>query len=589
MDNNKTLVLSSDSNFDTTFKSWAEVLTDWGKYLTLFRWYPDKFIDFITNKDTKFTLYPYQRIYMRVMVRYQYVFITATRGTAKSFTNILIDYIRCILYPRISLAMLAPAKNQASSISQEKIEGIWGFLPILRNEIKGFTFAKDYTRLVFLNGSILDIIGVGEGTRGLRRQGLSFEEIVNMDRHRETIGSVVMPLLANNRIGADNKVSKQEVHKQVKYVTTASNRQSYAWEVNHENMIRMAKMIKQQGVEGSASFNNRNDSAFIIGNDYELPVVFKQLDLDYIYAQYTGSTLTAMDFYREYLSIWTGSSENSLVQLTDLQDARKLKKAEWHRDKSAPKGTLYVVSVDVARSEKKKSATTSLSVIKAIPRSNGSYTKQVVNIMTYKGAMIFTEQADWLREQVKAFDADYIVIDSNGLGRGLVDVLIKPSKPNQVPYGVMNDPDYEKYNTMNHKKIIYSVSANTKGTKASHIHNTFMASIESRDVELLISEVQKKGDFKTDVTGEITAKEILPHIETSLFIDETMNLTYVGEGNTTKVRRVSRQIEKDRYSSISYGLYFLYTLETERKNKRTVVSNPSQFGMIRKAIYKRFT
>lgn len=582
-------MLSSESSIDSSLKTWAEILTDWGKYLTFFRWYPDRFIDFISSGESKFKLYPYQRIYMRIMVRYQYVFITATRGTAKSFTNILIDYIRCILYPRISLAMLAPAKNQASAISQEKIRNIWSFLPVLKNEIEKESFGKDYTGLTFRNDSVLDILGIGEGTRGLRRQGLSFEEIVKMDKHRETIGEVVMPLLANNRIGADGTVSRQEVHKQVKYVTTASNKQSYAWEVNSENMQRMAKMIVDNGVEGSATAEDRTDSAFIIGNDYELPVIFKQLDLDYINSQYTGATLTAMGFYREYLSIWTGSSENSLVQASQLNEARKIKKAEWHRDKSAPRGTLYVIAVDVARSEKKKSATTSLSVIKALPRSTGTYLNQVVNVMTYQGSMIFTEQADWIREQVTAFDADFIVIDNNGLGRGLVDVLMKPIKPSQQPFGVINDPEYEKYNTQAHKKIIYSVSANTKGTKASHIHNTFMAKIESHDVELLVDEIQIKGNFKTDVTGEVTAKMMLPHIETSLFIDEVMNLTYQGEGATTKVKRVSRQIEKDRYSSVSYGLFFIYQQEVEQKNKRAVNTVPSQFGVVKKAKYKRFS
>lgn len=573
VDNKNTIVLSSNSNIDTSdFKSWEEVLTDWGKYLTYFRWYPDRFIDFVSSPETKFQLYPYQRIYMRVMVRYQYVFITATRGTAKSFTNILIDYIRCILYPKISLALLAPAKNQATKIAKENIENIWNFLPSLKNEIEDHTFAVDYTRLVFFNGSQLDVVGVGEGTRGLRRHGLSFEEIVNMDKHRETIGSVVMPLLANNRIGADGKVSSDEVHKQVKYVTTASNRQSYAWDTLKETMVKMAN----------------GESAFIIGNDYELPVLFNQLDLDYIANQYVSASNTTMSFYREYLSIWTGSSENSLVQLSDLQDSRKLKKAEKYRDKNAPKGTIYVIAVDVARSEKKKSATTSLAVIKATPRKNGTYRKQIVNVSTYKGNMIFHDQADWVREMIHLFEADCLVIDSNGLGRGLLDILINPVKKNQQPFGVINDPDYEKYNTKDSKKIIYSVSANTKGTKAGYIHNTFMSYIESHDVELLVDERQIKGDFKTDTTGEVTANELLPHIETSLFVDEVMNLTYSGEGSTTKVKRVSRQIEKDRYSAISYGLFYIYTKEREQKNKKPANTNPEMFSIGRKANYKLF-
>lgn len=154
------------------------------------------------------------------MARYKKVYITATRGTSKSFINILSMYLKCIFFPNIKLSLVAPQKDQASQIAQQNIEAIWNFIPILKKEVKKYQFAKDFTRLTFWNNSVLDIVVASQGSRGLRRHGLSFEEICQMEKHREVIGEVLLPLLANNRKGADGKVSKHEIHKQLMYVET---------------------------------------------------------------------------------------------------------------------------------------------------------------------------------------------------------------------------------------------------------------------------------------------------------------------------------------------------------------------------------
>jgi hypothetical protein len=202
----------------TNIRNFNDMLPDFADMLAYFQAYPDKFIDYILPEDSKFELYPFQRIFLRVMARYKKVYITATRGTSKSFINILSMYLKCIFYPNIKLSLVAPQKDQASQIAQQNIEAIWNFIPILQKEVKKHQFAKDFTRLTFWNNSVLDIVVASQGSRGLRRHGLSFEEICQMEKHREIIGEVLLPLLANNRKGADGKVSKHEIHKQLMYV-----------------------------------------------------------------------------------------------------------------------------------------------------------------------------------------------------------------------------------------------------------------------------------------------------------------------------------------------------------------------------------
>lgn len=274
----------------TNIRNLSDMLPDFAEMLAYFQVYPDKFIDYILPEDSTFRLYPFQRIFLRVMARYKKVYITATRGTSKSFINILSMYLKCIFFPNIKLSLVAPQKDQASQIAQQNIEAIWNFMPLLQKEVRKYTFAKDFTRLVFHNNSVLDIVVASQGSRGLRRHGLSFEEIVQMEKHREVIGEVLLPLLANNRKGADGKVSPYEIHKQLMYVTTASSRQSYAWEQLYSVMIDMATMIENKDDP------NNKASAFVIGNDYSLPVMFEQLDPDYIEEVRNDPSMSPLQF-----------------------------------------------------------------------------------------------------------------------------------------------------------------------------------------------------------------------------------------------------------------------------------------------------
>lgn len=283
------------------------------------------------------------------------------------------------------------------------------------------------------------------------------------------------------------------------------------------------------------------------------------------------------------MSIWTGSSENSLVQLKDLEKCRVLTKAEMEAVKGDHK---YIISVDVARSERKRTATTAIAIFKIIPRGNGTYIKHLINIHTYKGNMHFEEQSIYIKELVEKFQASMVVIDGNGLGRGLLDYLVKEDK--YPSYSVVNDDGtYEKYKLPNSLPLIFNVMSNTKQTNASDIHNNFMTVIANHDLKMLVSEniIKEKTKIKDyEKLGEI----LLPHVETSLFVDEVMNLTYEAQGNKTKVKRVSKQMEKDRYSAVSYGLYYIYILERKNQRRKKETFDARGFMAIKKPKYKVF-
>jgi len=100
-------------------EGFEKVRDKWTMLCSYFRWYPDKFLDFIQPEDAKIKLYFYQRIYLRIIFRFRKVFLTATRGTSKSFLLNLAFVLLCIFFPRTKLFTTAVGKEQAAKITQE--------------------------------------------------------------------------------------------------------------------------------------------------------------------------------------------------------------------------------------------------------------------------------------------------------------------------------------------------------------------------------------------------------------------------------------------------------------------------------------
>ena len=85
-------------------------------------------------------------------------------------------------------------------------------------------------------------------------------------------------------------------------------------------------------------------------------------------------------------------------------------------------------------------------------------------------------------------------------------------------------------------------------------------------------------------------EKLLPYIQTDRLIDEIMNLEYVQKGTTTTIKQVSRKIQKDRYSALAYGLYYIYLEEIKNKNKRKKNDDSTKnYIAVKKPKYKVFS
>lgn len=544
------LIDKSKAN-ENKIKSFESQKEKWRELCSYYRYYPDHFIDFISPPDCKIQLYFYQRVYLRIMMRYRKVFLTATRGTSKSFLENLAFVLRCVMYPNTKLFITAPGKEQAAKISQDNLNDIFSYFPILRNEVKTFVESKDYTKLIFHNGSRYDVVQIRDSARGGRRNGGAIEEIADEKFNGDLLHSVVIPLMANDRISACGGVDPHEVHKSELYVTTAGTQQRFAYEKMSE--------VYQDMINGK--------SAFCMGNSYELPCMHGQLDIDFVEELKESPTFSIMDFMREYESIWTGSSAESLVADDKLNNTRTVGVAEWEH--SGQKDVIYVLAYDVARNEGDANANSCLIVLKLTPKGNGDYYKEVVNIFSMEGTHDLI-QAKFLKQKVKEFKAQILVIDANGLGSGVVDQLVLEIDDNP-PYAVVNDERYDKYKQPHSIPMVFALKSQNKDTRESNMVNNFMTIFNKQGVKLLksahegLKDIEKKAKHKIKDSEEIANLQI-PYLMTDILCEEIMNLRYKQAGNETKAERISSRIKKDKFSALMYGLYWVY-LE-EQKNKQ---------------------
>lgn len=559
---------NAEKTFDTDFERAKD---SWRKYLSLWRAKPDLFIDFISDERTPVRLYAYQRMFLRLIFRYKEVYFVATRGTAKSYIAILAMFLKCIMYPNSKLFISAPGKQQATAIAKEKISEILNWYPALRGEFaKKPVDNKDYFRIEFKNTSYLDIVAMANSARGGRRTAGLIEEIADESVDPDILNESVLPMMALNRLTSGGKIDAiHEPHKQKIYITTAGRKQSYAYELAEKTIKGM--------LEGK--------NFFYFGAGYQLGTMYStQLDLEDIMEK--REKLTIGGFDREYESVWTGASKGALVSSEDMYDARKIKNAETeYTEEKKGVDFFYVLSYDVARSEEKENADSALAVFKVIDKGDGSYYKRLVNIIGMDGSMHFKLQAIELKQYVEIYKARTLIVDSNGLGKGVVDYLLDDIDENP-PYSVINDESYEKYDKPNSAKILYLLSSNTKEDKASLIHRNFMVMIKGRDVEILIGESEKKVAMGAkELQKSDTFQKLVPFISTDLFVEEVMNLQYhqTGSGDI-QVKQVSKRINKDKYSAVSYALWYIKKLEMENlENKGRVYQPPAKMMKIRKA------
>ena len=530
-------------------------------YMEYFSVYPDIFLDLIAPAESKFHLYFYQRIFLRACMRYKYHYCIASRGYSKSFLSILAGILRCIFLPGTTMFLVAPGASQGVEIASEKINLILSIWPMLGAEIAKKNESQKEINLFFKNGSNFDVLTVTSKSRGLRRNAGILDEV--RDHDPDKLNAVVIPVMNISRRTASGAYNQYEKHQPQTWISSASQKSDYCYQ----------KLI---------DFTERSildpDNIYVEGCDYHVPVACGLMPIDFINDVKNDATFNEITFAQEYLSIFTGGASNSWITTSKLTRLRKI--VNPHYKNKARGKEFYVISVDVARSGEARSIA---CVWHVLPQQQPKkWIKKLVNLYTFRGdERHFQDQANSLKRLIAAFDPKEVVIDGTGLGRGLLDFMVIETVDNKTgeilpAYASFNDEELKKVQPADAPKIINTLIASA--SLNTEVYSIAYTELMSGHVRLLIEENEAKSKLMATKVGQKMTLDkrvakLMPYEMTTRLIEEIGNLRVkasVGSGKNIALERINKEIQKDRFSALCYGLYSIRCMEDEeaKKNKR---------------------
>lgn len=542
------------------------------KYTAFWREYPDLFVDFLVRgtrtepKEGEFKFFFYQRVFLRCVMRYQYVYAVFPRAYSKSFLSVMALMVRCILYPGVHLFVTSGGKEQGASILHDKVNEICDLIPSFKREIdwgRGKSQeSKDKVRYVFKNGSVLDNLAARESTRGQRRHGGLMEECVGIDD--QILREVIIPVMAIPRRAKDGTTHEEEaVNKSQIYITTAGYKNTYPYDRLIGLLVRMI---------------TQPDRCMVLGGTWRTPVAVGLQQKTFITDQKNEGTYNEASFEREYESIWSGTVEDAFFNAEIFNRNRILNQPEYESSGRSSKLSYYILSVDVGR----RVCDTVICVFKVTPQPHGEPIKSLVNIYTMTDTH-FEDQAIKLKKLYYKYKARRIVIDANGLGVGLIDFMVKPQInpetseiiPDFGVYGGTQDDavqEYKKYKTNSTElDVLYLMKANAPiNTEA---HSITQSVLNSGKIKFLIDERMAKQKLLTtkvgqNMTTEARSDYLRPFSLTTSLREEIMNLREENEGLNIILKQANKSIKKDKFSALEYGLYYIKKIEEDKKKKK---------------------
>lgn len=515
----------------------GENLWNYYQFVSWARWFPDLFVEIFKSKDSNRQLHFDQRVFMRCDLRFMSMYGTFSRGYAKTYTEVLDDFIAAILYPGITLSVTAQTRENSAALLEDKYNEIISDFPLLENEIEKSRFPKNDALIKFKNGSSITNLANAQTSKGRRRHRIKIEEsaLLNNTLFEDALEPIVeVPRTTSGSLAI---IDPEEMNFQIHFFTTSGYRGS-------DEYNRSVRMI-----------NGMRDCSgdIVLGSGWMLPCYYGR-----------GSTKSQIlkkkrrsnpiFFAQNYEQKWVGCSDGALVDINKLMATRVLERPILEIENE---GEEFYIGVDVARSENTNNNQSAICVIKVIRNSSTKriIDLQIVNVVGVSNKMNFTDQACLVKKYKRAYKAKMVIADGNGLGSGLVDELLKPSYDKVTGeylgcFDTINTDNQPQVS--NAEKCLFDMKAQAYQTKViSH----FINAVDGGLLKMLIRKQQQ--DFN-DKEREFFDKNVLPFMNTELLFMEISNLKLkVMNKNNLSVEKVVRKIDKDKFSATSYCIFYI--------------------------------
>ena len=542
-------------------------LWNYYQFVSWAKWYPDRFVELFKSEESNMQLHYDQRIFMRCDIRFQSMYGVFSRGYAKTYTEVLDDFIVAILNPNITLSVTAQTRENAAALLQDKTNEILTHYPLLENEIEYKRFSKNDAIIKLKNGATITNLANAQTSKGRRRHRIKIEEsaLLNNALFEDALAPIVE--VPRTTSGSLALVDPEEMNFQIHFFTTSGYRGS-------DEFARSVRMV-------NGMRNLTGD--IVLGSSWRLPCYYGR-----------GSSKTQIlkkkrnsnpiFFAQNYEQKWVGCADNALVDVNKLMATRTLEEPILEAQRETDE---YYIGVDVARSENTNNNQSAIVVIKVIrnPVNKRVAELQVVNVLGVTNKMNFKNQACMIKKLKNQYHAKMVIVDGNGLGSGLVDQLLLDSYDeitgNYIGCFDTINTDNKPENP-NAEKCLFDMKAQGYQTK---VVSYFINAVDSGMLKMLIRKQEQ--DF-TDKEREFYDRNVLPFVNTELLFMEIANLKLkVMTGNNLTVEKVVKKIDKDKFSALSYCIF--YILEFMNQERVRPSFDPSALASLSRKpkIYKQ--
>ena len=527
-------------------------------------------------------LFPFQMILLYLMNVMYSVCMICARGLSKSYMTAIFLCCRAILYPGQLILVSCVTKEQARNLIKEKIEKeLCKQSPMLRREIKEIKVGTNETVVKFFNGSTIEAINASDNQRGRRCHVLCVDEYRMIKGGFDTLNSVLRPFLNCVRIpkfkGREDKKYEDYPSEENMEVYLSSGWYADSWSYDLY-VTHVEKMLQ-------------GEKYFACNLPYTLSMHHGLLTERRVKDMIEGEGMSDVAIRMEFLGLFYHTNDNAYFKSSDILPLRTLEFAwypptieEFAKEKAKDKKSYYlkklsekelrVLSCDIALMDSKNGKDNDNAVftfMRALPKED-KYITQVLWQEAHEGW-----KAKELALQIKRLYYDgqckYIVLDVAGLGLSVLDLLGEYTYDTErgetyPPLKAMNEDKYaERCGYAEAQKCIYCVYASAK---LNHeIATQLKTSFQNKTIQFQKNQLEAE-DFIEGfqlMTPEQQAKMLMPYIQTSLTQDEIISLEYEVKDAYIKVYETSGH-RKDRYSSLSYGNYFIRLEEKKLKKKK---------------------
>lgn len=529
----------------------------WVHFISYYRYYVDRFAEDVLGVK----LYPFQKLILRGMGRYQETMFVASRGLGKSWLSGLFLVCMAILYPEMKLGIVSGTGRQARLVIDKKIVGELMNYPAIDREIEKYSTNADSAFVKFKNGATITAITLNQSRGGDSVRGERFNVLL-IDEARlvtdKSLDAILAPMLRTTRKNArEHGVIDIEANKIIQITS--------AYLKTHPIYDRFLGVYENM---------SQGKDSFVCTLSYETAIeagLFREKDLE------RDKERMASDIFAyEYEAVFVGSSNESTFPYEIILPNRVLEKPEF----AQPRGSTaeYVVTHDVALSSKDHADNMCTHVIKLQPQKDGTYLKDVVYTETGKGVSL-KEQRDRLRylAHIKFPNTIKIVIDIRGNAQPLPEyfeetwVYENPKNGviSEFPPLVLDDDEEAMVAIQGAEPLLRGIQAST-----SFNHEMYMylySCLESQTVRLLIPSMDVETVYK-DRT--VPADVLEQYIQDDMLVQELINIKSEMSGSNNVVySQISPSTKKDRVTSLGYGLHFIKGLEADNRRFNTFDSD----------------